>query len=267
MNRTFKFIAVVLFSLASAMGTASAVEKAEVQITDTKIGEGRVAGVDHRVQLHYTGWTMDGKQFDSSRGEKGSPFRFTIGAEEVIPGWDIGVRGMREGGKRELLVPAELAYGEHGFPDYIPPNADLKFEIELLKIENYPLTWLRNKKNNDELDAALASGMPVIDIRSLAELKENGVMIAGSHHIPALTKHGVILKTFFPALKKIVQKNDAFMLICSNGKKAIYLGQIMSDLKGYSKLYAVQKGINKYIEHGGAVVQYDGKTQDETKTK
>jgi len=266
MTRISTFFALVLLLGASAFSTASAVEKTEIQITDTKIGEGRVAGVDHRVQVHYTGWDMDGKKFDTSR-DGDAPFRFTIGMNEVIKGWDIGVRGMREGGKRELLVPAEFAYGEHGYPGYIAPNADLKFEIELLKIENHPLTWLRNKKNNDELDAALASGMPVIDIRSLAELKEKGVIIAGSHHIPALAKHGVILKTFFPALKKVVQKNDAFMLICSNGKKAIYLGQIMSNLKGYSKLHAVQKGIDKYIEHGGAVVQYDGKTQDETKTK
>ena len=85
------------------------------------------------VTVHYTGWTTDGKQFDSSVGK--DPFSFTIGQGQVIKGWDEGVPGMRVGGKRKLTIPWQLAYGENGSGEKIPPKAALKFDIELLEIE------------------------------------------------------------------------------------------------------------------------------------
>ncbi len=92
--------------------------------------------------MHYTGWLYDpgapdhkGKQFDSSR-DRGQPFRFTIGAGQVIRGWEEGVQGMRVGSKRRLIVPSDLGYGEMGAGNgAIPPNATLVFDIELLAIE------------------------------------------------------------------------------------------------------------------------------------
>ena len=96
-------------------------------------GTGAVAKAGDQVEVHYTGWLTNGTKFDSSR-DGGKPFPFQLGKGEVIKGWDEGVAGMKEGGKRKLWIPPEMAYGARGYPPDIPPNAELVFEVELLKI-------------------------------------------------------------------------------------------------------------------------------------
>ncbi|MBL8020104.1 MAG: FKBP-type peptidyl-prolyl cis-trans isomerase [Leptospirales bacterium] len=104
--------------------------------TDTRVGNGKEARRGMDVRVHYTGWLyVDGKKgrkFDSSL-DRGQPFDFALGGGEVIKGWDQGVVGMKEGGKRTLIIPPQLAYGERGAGDVIPPNATLLFEIQLIK--------------------------------------------------------------------------------------------------------------------------------------
>ena len=85
------------------------------------------------VKVHYTGWLEDGTKFDSSI-DRDDPFSFPVDVGYVIKGWDEGVKGMRIGGKRKLIIPSELGYGSHGAGDVIPPDATLVFEIELLDI-------------------------------------------------------------------------------------------------------------------------------------
>jgi FKBP-type peptidyl-prolyl cis-trans isomerase FkpA len=112
----------------------------ELMKTDIVVGTGEPIAQGQKAVVHYTGWLYEpdapdqkGKQFDSSR-TKGTPFRFSIGAAEVIQGWDQGVAGMQVGGQRRLIIPASLGYGERG-AGMIPPNAPLLFEVELLAIE------------------------------------------------------------------------------------------------------------------------------------
>ncbi|MEA3349375.1 MAG: FKBP-type peptidyl-prolyl cis-trans isomerase [Chloroflexota bacterium] len=100
---------------------------------DTITGDGVEAKAGDSVKVHYTGWLEDGTQFDSSV-DRNEPFEFTLGAGQVIQGWDEGVAGMKVDGKRNLLIPPKLGYGSQGAGNVIPPNATLLFEVELLAI-------------------------------------------------------------------------------------------------------------------------------------
>ena len=105
----------------------------ELQITDLALGEGKEAVKGALISAHYTGWLEDGTKFDSSH-DRGRPFQCVIGTGRVIQGWDIGLMGMRVGGKRKLFVPAPLAYGERQVGALIKPHSNLVFEIELLEV-------------------------------------------------------------------------------------------------------------------------------------
>ena len=95
-------------------------------------GKGAKAADNQQVYVHYTGWLQDGgKKFDSSL-DAGEPIKFPLGHGAVIPGWDEGVKGMKVGEKRQLVIPGELGYGERGSPPDIPPNATLVFDVELM---------------------------------------------------------------------------------------------------------------------------------------
>ena len=104
-----------------------------LKYTDDQVGTGAVATAGKTAVVHYTGWLLDGTKFDSSR-DRNQPFSFPLGAGQVIKGWDEGVAGMKVGGKRTLIVPPALGYGARGAGGVIPPNATLKFEVELLDV-------------------------------------------------------------------------------------------------------------------------------------
>ena len=102
-----------------------------LQYKDLLVGEGEAARAGATAIVHSTGWLLDGTKFDSSL-DRGTPFEFLLGRGQVIQGWDEGVGTMKVGGKRELIIPADLGYGDRGAGNVIPPGATLKFEVELL---------------------------------------------------------------------------------------------------------------------------------------
>ena len=105
-----------------------------LQYWDIKVGTGKTAQQGATVLVHYTGWLTSGKKFDSSVG--GAPFKVTpLGSAPVIKGWNEGVVGMKVGGKRQLRIPPDLAYGAGGYPGVIPPNATLIFDVQLVGIQ------------------------------------------------------------------------------------------------------------------------------------
>jgi len=111
------------------------------QKIDSVIGTGDTASAGQTVSVHYTGWLFDanatdnkGKKFDSSV-DRGRPFEFPLGAGRVIKGWDNGFEGMKVGGKRTLIIPPEMGYGERGAGSSIPPNATLLFDVEMLGVK------------------------------------------------------------------------------------------------------------------------------------
>lgn len=120
---------------------ALAQDAESLQVTELAAGEGPAIAAGSVAVVHYTGWLYDpaaedgkGKKFDSSV-DRGKPFSFPLGAGRVIKGWDEGVAGMQVGGKRRLVIPSQMAYGERGAGGVIPPGATLVFDVELLGIE------------------------------------------------------------------------------------------------------------------------------------
>ena len=109
-----------------------------LQYFDSIVGTGEEAVAGMTVEMHYTGWLKNpdgskGTKFDSSR-DRGRPFQFRLGAHQVIPGWDEGIQGMKVGGQRQLIIPSKLGYGASGAGGVIPPNADLIFDVEFLRV-------------------------------------------------------------------------------------------------------------------------------------
>ena len=125
----------------SQSATTPGNQVADLQVQDLVQGQGAEATPGSKVTVHYSGWLYEhsapdhkGKAFDSSR-KSGQPFSFTLGARQVIAGWDQGVAGMRVGGQRRLVIPAALGYGDQGAGGVIPPNATLLFDVELLDVQ------------------------------------------------------------------------------------------------------------------------------------
>jgi FKBP-type peptidyl-prolyl cis-trans isomerase len=137
-------LALAIAAAAPVLGRADAATNQVIEMpnglkyTDTKTGDGATATSGNKVSVHYTGWLYNngakGAKFDSSV-DRGQPFQFTLGAHQVIAGWDEGVAGMKVGGKRTLIIPPELGYGARGAGGVIPPNATLMFDIELLGVQ------------------------------------------------------------------------------------------------------------------------------------
>ena len=141
-------LAALSLCVASACGSNAARDEGggrsnltELLVQDQAAGQGNAAAPGRTVRVHYTGWLYHptnedhkGQQFDSSR-TRNEPFEFRLGAGEVIPGWDQGVSGMKEGGRRRLTIPPALAYGSKGAGGLIPPDATLVFDIELLEVK------------------------------------------------------------------------------------------------------------------------------------
>ena len=137
-------LALAIAAAAPLLGRAEAANNQVIEMpnglkyTDTTTGNGATATPGNKVSVHYTGWLYNdgakGAKFDSSV-DRGQPFQFTLGAHQVIAGWDEGVAGMKVGGKRTLIIPPELGYGARGAGGVIPPNATLMFDVELLGVQ------------------------------------------------------------------------------------------------------------------------------------
>jgi len=137
-------LALAILAVSTPVGRSDAADNQVTEMpdglkyTDTKIGDGATAKAGNKVSVNYTGWLYNngakGAKFDSSL-DRGQLFQFTLGAHQVIAGWDEGVAGMKVGGKRTLIIPPELGYGARGAGGAIPPNATLMFDVDLLQVQ------------------------------------------------------------------------------------------------------------------------------------
>lgn len=239
----------LLTALAALLALTSVTLAQEVEIKEIVIGTGEEAVVGAEVTVHYTGWLEDGTKFDSSL-DRQQPFSFTPGVGQVIRGWEQGVVGMKVGGKRELIIPPELAYGSRGAGGVIPPDATLRFEIELLKVAASKFSNL----DNAGLKERIAAGAKVVDIRRPDEWQATGV-VEGSHLLTFFDANGQVNPDFFEDLAKFAGKDDEIVLICQRGNRSLVLSRFMSERAGYSKIKNVSAGISGWIGEGNAVTQ------------
>lgn len=224
----------------------------ELQIEILTEGDGDTAVSGMRVTVHYEGRLTDGTVFDSSYS-RGQPFGFTLGAGQVIRGWEEGVAGMKIGEKRRLTIPSELGYGERGAGATIPPNATLVFEVELIALAE---ATVLNQASPDDLKQAMADGVIVIDIRREEEWRETGI-IEGAHTITAFTEQGGLHPEFQQKFFSLVTGPDVpVMLYCRTGSRTTSLGNALIDQVGFGDVTHLSEGIVGWLENSHPVVPY-----------
>ncbi|WP_259782942.1 FKBP-type peptidyl-prolyl cis-trans isomerase [Aestuariispira ectoiniformans] len=253
-----RFLLVGLWVLFLMPFTALAQDDGGLQIKDIKTGDGKVAQLHSSVKVHYTGYLMDGTKFDSSV-DRNQPFNFILGVGQVIPGWDKGVQGMRVGGKRELIIPPQLAYGPRGAGDAIPPNATLRFEVELLDVSGPKYSNIDSAKAVE----LQSGGAKVVDIRTPDEWKKTGV-IDGATLLQAFGRNGRILKDFPPSFEAAIAHGDDVIIVGSgDDQRAALLSLILVERAGYEKVYNLAGGVEEWSKggHGLTVPQTDATTQ------
>ena len=239
-------ICLILFvsnSFASHGGEAS------VAIEEIAQGSGLEASAYSIVDVHYTGKLEDGTVFDSSR-DRGTPIQFTLGAGQVIPGWEQGIEGMKPGSKRVLKIPPELAYGKQGAGNTIPPNATLIFDVELVAVKPPPFSSI----SNAELETKMQNGIKVIDIRRLDEWKQTGI-VEGSIQSTAFDSQGRFLQSFVQMLEKTVKPDEEFALICRTGNRTAALSNWLVTKGNYKNVLNVRDGITSWIKEERPVVK------------
>ena len=244
-----RFIFILIMVLSAPVDTLSAKSNPGFSKNILVEGHGERAVRHSKVIVHYTGWLKNGKKFDSSV-DRGKPFEFTLGVGQVIPGWDRGVENMKVGGKRELIIPPELAYGKRGAGAVIPANATLKFEITLLAVTSPKYSNV----NNVTLKSLLSKGTKIIDIRRKEEWDKTGV-IKGSHKLTAFDNAGKFVRSFPAGLKSFASENEAVILICRSGNRSSTIANLLVERAGYEKVYNVAEGIVRWIKDGNSVIR------------
>ena len=225
---------------------------AELEMETLTEGNGEIAEVGKRVSVHYEGRLEDGTVFDGSR-PRGQAFSFTIGAGQVIQGWEQGVAGMKVGETRKLTIPPELGYGEAGAGGVIPPNATLVFEIELLDVTT-PVTL--GQATAENLLKAQSDGVVVIDIRREEEWQDTGI-IDGSAAVTAFTETGQVHPEFLTKFQELAPTPDTpVMLYCRTGNRTTSLGNALIDQLGFSNVSHLSTGIEGWLADGRETVPY-----------
>ena len=233
-----KFFILTLVLISFSFFTYSA----ELEIVNDEPGDG-ISIINHsKIKVHYKGFLEDGKVFDSSYKRK-EPFQFQIGTKQVIEGWEIGLIGMKIGGKRTLIVPPELGYGKKGAGKIIPPNSKLIFEIEIIDVQPPAYKLIKAK----ELKKKQEKGFIVIDIRSKKEWEETGI-IPGSLQMTAFDKNGRFLNDFLKSFQSSFTTSDHIIFVSDKGDISSILANGFVEQLGAKNMYSLEGGIKSYFK-------------------
>jgi len=210
----------------------------EVQILNEIIGNGLEVKNHSKVSVHYIGKLEDNTVFDSSY-DRGQLFDFQIGVRQVILGWETGLLGMKEGGKRTIFIPYELAYGESGAGSLIPPKSNLIFEIEVIKV--IPPGY--KEIDGYQLKLAMTSDFKIIDIRTNDEII-NSNKIPGAIQITAFDKNGNFFPDFFDKYKENVQIGEKVVFVSQNGDISSILANGFVEQLKQINIYHLKDGVS-----------------------
>ena len=209
----------------------------EVQIVNEIIGNGLEVKNHSKVSVHYIGKLEDNTVFDSSY-DRGQLFDFQIGVRQVILGWETGLLGMKEGGKRTIFIPYELAYGESGAGSLIPPKSNLIFEIEVIKV--IPPGY--KEIDGYQLKLAMTGDFKIIDIRTNDEII-NSNKIPGAIQITAFDKNGNFFPDFFDKYKENVQVGEKVVFVSQNGDISSILANGFVEQLKQINIYHLKDGV------------------------
>ena len=225
---------------------------AEIEIISEKPGDGKKIIHHSWVQIEYTGSFESGEVFDTNIG-KDRPLVVQMGMKEVIPGFEQGIIGTTKGTKRKIKIPAELAYGEKGGGDVIPPNTDLIFEFEIIDVLDPHYKMI----NSEELIKKINSNAVALDIR-LEDQWENGV-IEGSFQETAFNKDGkfnVYLMDKVRALAGEESQNIEIIFISHDGETASILGNAFAEDLGFKNVSVLKGGVVQWLSEKRQLVPH-----------
>ena len=225
---------------------------AEIEIISDKPGDGKKIIHHSWVQIEYTGSFESGEVFDTNIG-KDRPLVVQMGMKEVIPGFEQGIIGTTKGTKRKIKIPAELAYGEKGGGDVIPPNTDLIFEFEIIDVLDPHYKMI----NSEELIKKINSNAVALDIR-LEDQWENGV-IEGSFQETAFNKDGkfnVYLMDKVRALAGEESQNIEIIFISHDGETASILGNAFAEDLGFKNVSVLKGGVVQWLSEKRQLVPH-----------
>ena len=210
----------------------------EVQIVNEILGNGLEVKNHSKVSVHYIGKLEDNTVFDSSY-DRGQLFDFQIGVRQVILGWETGLLGMKEGGKRTIFIPYELAYGESGAGSLIPPKSNLIFEIEVIKV--IPPGY--KEIDGHQLKLAMTGDFKIIDIRTNDEIINSNI-IPGAIQITAFDKNGNFFPDFFDKYKENVQIGEKVVFVSQNGDISSILANGFVEQLKQINIYHLKDGVS-----------------------
>jgi len=210
----------------------------EVKILNETIGNGLEVKNHSKLSVHYIGRLEDYSVFDSSY-DRGQFFDFQIGVRKVILGWETGLLGMKEGGKRTIFIPYKLAYGESGAGSLIPPKSNLIFDIELIKV--IPPGY--KEINGHQLKLAMTDNFKIIDIRNEDQIT-NKNKIPGAIQITAFDKNGNFFPNFFEIYKENVEIGEKVIFISQNGDISSILANGFVEQLNQTNIYHLKDGVS-----------------------
>ena len=229
MNKFFLILFICIFSVKSFSNV--------VQILSESIGSGLEVKNHSKLSVHYIGKLEDNTVFDSSY-DRGQFFNFQIGVRQVILGWETGLLGMKEGGKRTIFIPYQLAYGETGAGSLIPPKSNLIFDIEVIKV--IPPGY--QEIDGNQLKLAMTDDFKIIDIRNEDQITNK--KIPGAILITAFDKNGNFFPDFFEKYKENVQIGEKVIFISQNGDVSSILANGFVEQLNQVNIYHLKDGVS-----------------------